>query len=173
LIGDWDGDGKDELGVYRWDPITIYVRNRGLLRFGRHGAATFTGDWDGDGKTTFASRSGQVYLTNTPCDPTCTAPHNDAVLDDGLDSDVPFGADFDGDGRDEVGIVETEYPPPLLEAEHTTCELFQTQPEAQRYFDYWYPLFRWLFDHPLPSAYPRRELDPDVDHVACEFLPTR
>jgi len=171
LSGDWDGDGRDELAVYRWDTATSYVRGHGLVRFGHHGAQAFTGDWNGDGMTTFASRNGAAYITNTPCNPTCvTEPPNHGVIPYGIEYEVSFGADFDGDGRDEVGIVETALPPPLRDPERLSCPYFQTQPEAQRYVDYWYPLFRWLFDY-YPRVDPAVGLDPDRDRIACELLP--
>jgi hypothetical protein len=171
LIGDWDGDGRDELAVNRHDHVTIHVRDRGVVRFGNLDAQKFTGDWDGDGTTTFASRQGAAYITNTPCNPTCTEfPRHHDVIEYGIQTDVSFGADFDGDGRDEVGIVESALPPPLRGPERTWCWYFRTQPEAQRYVDYWYPTYRWLFDY-YPQSDPTVGLDPDRDRIACELLP--
>jgi hypothetical protein len=171
LTGDWDGDGKDELAVSRWDSITVHVRGHGQVRWGRHGAHTFVGDWDGDGISTFASRSGEAYISNTTCIPTCPDTlRNHAVIPYGLDTDVSFGADFDGDGRDEVGIVEVPYPPPVRNPDHVECDWFQVQSEAQRYFDYWYPLYRWFF-HGGMEADRHSELDTDRDFIACEHLP--
>jgi len=85
---------------------------------------------------------------------------------------VSFGADFDGDGRDEVGIVEMPYPPPVRNPDYLTCAYFQTQGEAQRYFDYWYPLYSWLFDGEFGTDR-YSELDRDRNHIACQHLPRR
>ncbi len=70
LVGDWDGDGDDTVGVYRKDKV--YLRNdlRTLpaeieFFFGRAGDKPFTGDFDGDGDTDIGlhrESSGLVYL---------------------------------------------------------------------------------------------------------------
>jgi hypothetical protein len=73
----------------------------------------------------------------------------------------------------EVGIVELPVPPPVRNPDLVRCHYLQTQGEAQRYVDYWYPLYRWFFDD-LPLESDRySELDRDRDRVACERPPRR
>jgi hypothetical protein len=68
IVGDWDGDGKDGIGIVYLDSMTFYLRNslsEGPVDYPpfRHGNATgncvpIVGDWDGDGKDGI----GIVYL---------------------------------------------------------------------------------------------------------------
>jgi hypothetical protein len=67
----------------------------------------------------------------------------------------------------EVGIVELPVPPPVRNPDLVRCHYLQTQGEAQRYVDYWYPLYRWFFDD-LPL-----ESDRYSERVACERPPRR
>ena len=83
IAGDWDGDGKDTVGLY--DPATskFYLRNTTSLQgpsdlgyadvafaYGAAGAGwtPIAGDWDGDGKDTiglYNPATSKFYLRNT------------------------------------------------------------------------------------------------------------
>ena len=83
LVGDWNGDGKDTIGLY--DPTTskFYLRNTTSLQsasdlgyadvafsYGAPGAGwiPIAGDWNGDGKDTiglYNPASSTFYLRNT------------------------------------------------------------------------------------------------------------
>ena len=59
VTGDWDGDGRTDVGVYDQATATFTLRNvdedgTGLDRqrqFGKAGDLPAVGDWDGNGKT--------------------------------------------------------------------------------------------------------------------------
>ena len=63
LVGDWDGDGVDTVGVYNPVTSTFFLKNSnspgpGDLVFGYGPAGAgwmpMAGDWNGDGKDTIA-----------------------------------------------------------------------------------------------------------------------
>ncbi len=65
VVGDWDGNGRDELGLY--DPSTGRFQLRwghgaGLdVVFGPRGAVPVVGDWDADGRTNLGVRASEVF----------------------------------------------------------------------------------------------------------------
>src|SRR5262249_45836742 len=60
VVGDWDGDGTDPLGVFDPRTATFYLRNSnsagfpdaGIIHYGAPGWLPVVGDWDGDGVDT-------------------------------------------------------------------------------------------------------------------------
>lgn len=59
VTGDWDGDGKATIGVFRPSTAAFYLRNSnsagvsiGGFRFGSPGDVPIVGDWDGNDTTT-------------------------------------------------------------------------------------------------------------------------
>ena len=75
MVGDWDGDGTQALGVVR--PSKARDGDHLLLRngdgsvvdywFGRSGDHYLAGDWDGDGDfTRGVHRAGTFWLRNSP-----------------------------------------------------------------------------------------------------------
>ena len=121
IAGDWNGDGKDEVGNYRaagetgqyildtngngvWDP-TDYTCSYGLAT-----DIPIVGDWNGDGRDEVGNYRvsgdlGQFILDsngNGVWDPT------DRTFSYGLATDVPVIGDWNGDGRDEVGNYRVE-----------------------------------------------------------------
>ncbi|MPV37594.1 DUF3152 domain-containing protein [Georgenia subflava] len=67
MVGDWDGDGRDTLGVRRGaqyhlkDVIAPGPADR-VVVYGRAGDTTLVGDWDGDGVDTLGVRRDPVPL---------------------------------------------------------------------------------------------------------------
>jgi hypothetical protein len=107
LVGDWDCDGDDTVGMFRPSNGYVYLRNTNdfgpadiTFWYGIGGDVPFVGDWDGDGCDTLAVyRNGRVYLRNS----LDTGPA-DLTFFYGLPSDTPFGGDWDNDGSDSVGL---------------------------------------------------------------------
>lgn len=107
LVGDWDGDGRDNLAVRRGNLI--------LMDFnfdGEHDQAQFygngnsedqylVGDWNGDGRDNIAVRRGHVILMDYNFDGV-----HDQVQYYGLGNseDQYLVGDWDGDGRDNVAV---------------------------------------------------------------------
>jgi len=131
IIGDWDGDGYDEIGVFRpkvegFDQSTFYLvtRNWADLPY-EVGAADKTipfgyypddipvaGDWDGDGDDDIggyypANSTFYLYLLNLG---SSTATSFKEVPF-GLSGDTPITGDWDWDGDDDVGIFRPNTPP--------------------------------------------------------------
>ncbi|MEA2238256.1 MAG: TolB protein [Thermoanaerobaculia bacterium] len=130
VAGDWDGDGRTDLGVYR-DATFI----RGILKttfagcphcflvttideldplpFGQAGDLPIAGDWNGDGiddigvyrpgSSTFLLRVPQGVINPCPiCLPVAifsTATHQFGSL-----GDLPVAGDWDGDDKDGIGV---------------------------------------------------------------------
>jgi len=107
VVGDWDGDGIDTIGVYRNG--IFYLRNSNTLgfadltiAFGSPGDQPIAGDWDGDGIDTigvYHSATGQFLLRNgnTSGDPEMSFYLGNA-------GDVGIAGDWDGDGTDTTGV---------------------------------------------------------------------
>ena len=105
VMGDWDGDGADTIGVYRSG--TWYLRNSNsggapdmAFTWGAPGDVPVVGDWDGDGRDTIGVyRKGVWYLRNT---------NNSGGVDIsftwGAPTDVPLVGDWNGDGKDTIGV---------------------------------------------------------------------
>lgn len=109
LLGDWNCDGRDTVGMYRPGNGFVYVRHTndfGVAEreffYGMKGDVPIAGDWDGDGCDTlaiFRPSEGTVYVSNQ----LGTRPA-DFSFEYGNAGDRPFAGDFDGDGRDSVGF---------------------------------------------------------------------
>jgi hypothetical protein len=54
-VGDWNGDGKDDVGVYNnagtWALWNTATNSVDIVGFGWAGTKPVVGDWDGDGVT--------------------------------------------------------------------------------------------------------------------------
>jgi len=116
VAGDWDGDGKDGIGVFRRTGNTAgndmwYLSNSAAhpasdISFGWGagylGDWPFAGDWDGDGIDgigVFRSSSGWVYLRNLSGGMQASFP-----MSNWQSGDRPVAADWDGDGIDGIGL---------------------------------------------------------------------
>jgi N-acetylmuramoyl-L-alanine amidase len=108
LVGDWDGDGTQTLGVVR--PSATRDSNHFLLRnsdngeldfwYGHYGDKILVGDWDGNGSWTPAAvRAGVWSLRNS--NSTGSA---DATVSFGRAGDRYLAGDWDGDGDFTLGV---------------------------------------------------------------------
>lgn len=110
VCGDWDGDGKDGLGVYRaseggrWFLKNAATSGVGEMSFSygeQPGDVPVVGDWDRDGRDEPGIyRSGRWYLANLSGATAATA----TSFVYGSAGDTPLVGDWDGDGRDGVGV---------------------------------------------------------------------
>ena len=105
VIGDWNGDGIDGLGVFRngvW-----YLRNSLTaggadvsLSFGDPGDVPVVGDWNGDGiDTVGVFRNGVWYLRNSN-----TSGVADVAFAYGSPGDVPRSGKWTGGAKDTPGV---------------------------------------------------------------------
>jgi len=107
VVGDWDGNGTDTIGVYRNG--VFYLRNSNTLgianltvTFGLPGDQPIAGDWNGDGIDTvgvYRSSTGQFLLRNTN---TSGDPEMSFYL--GNVGDVGIAGDWNGDGIATTGV---------------------------------------------------------------------
>jgi murein DD-endopeptidase MepM/ murein hydrolase activator NlpD len=111
LAGDWDGDGRDSVGLYRRSDATFHLLGDEGTRYqpialgepGQADAWPLAGDFDGDGRDTIGlyarDRGTFVVLLSSgeASDPV-------AVGTSGDTSGLPVVGDWDGDGRDAIGV---------------------------------------------------------------------
>jgi hypothetical protein len=101
VAGDWDGDGKDNVGVYRDANSTWFLSNtfNGTVDFtpvifGNINTRPIAGDWNGDGVDTigvFNQVTGVMALNNA-----IIAGDGEIVFNFGQAGDIPLAGDWDG-----------------------------------------------------------------------------
>ncbi len=114
FLGDWDGDGLPTPGLYRPSDGKVYLRNSNTpgiadveFFFGDPFDVPLIGDWDGDGDDTislYRPSIARVFVQNDLGAGNRGLGPADFAYTLGDPFDVPFAADFDGDGRDSVGV---------------------------------------------------------------------
>jgi Leucine-rich repeat (LRR) protein len=107
VVGDWDGNGTDTIGVYHNG--VFYLSNSNTtghvdltFAFGRAGDQPIAGDWNGDGIDTIGVyRSSKItfLLRNSN-----SAGAADATFKLGLPGDVGIAGDWNADGMDSTGV---------------------------------------------------------------------
>jgi uncharacterized delta-60 repeat protein len=99
---DFDGDGKEEVSVYRPSEGVWYAncacQGFRAVRFGLPGDIPVAGDYDGDGRTDQAVFRGGTWYLNRSSDG-----HMGSV-DFGLADDIPTVGDYDGDDRADISV---------------------------------------------------------------------
>ena len=108
---DFDGDGKDTVGVYRARTGTFYIRNRLAagtpyysVQLGTAGDIPVCGDWNGDGVDTvgvYDPRTARFYLINSVTR-TAGTPLIQVLL--GGRGFQPLAGDWDGDHHTTLGV---------------------------------------------------------------------
>lgn len=110
VVGDFDGDGDDDLALFRDGHWHVDFEGQGRQRlppeiafFGEAGDLAVAGDWNGDGRDTQGVfRNGTWYLDLTGNGFSV----DDSVFGFGRAGDKPVAGDWNGDGKDEVGVFQ-------------------------------------------------------------------
>ncbi len=106
IRGDFDGDGKTDIAVYRspggiWYFLQSSDNSVHGFQFGngQFEDTPVPGDYDGDGKTDFAVRrnSSGIWYINRSRD-------GFTALQFGFGSDIPEPGDYDGDGKTDIAV---------------------------------------------------------------------
>lgn len=105
VVGDWDGDGVDTVGVRRDQHFYLRNTNSGgnrdiWLMFGHRDDEFLIGDWDGDSIDTVGARRGhEFFLRNS-----LMSGDPDVTFKYGRTDDAVFVGDWDGDGVDTLAV---------------------------------------------------------------------
>jgi hypothetical protein len=114
VVGDWDGDQIDTIGIYRRSEGKFYLSNSNtapaadpnrVFLFGNPGDLPLAGRWDGtmtaDGIGVYR-RSGVAFYTARNANTTPNTVVYYAVF--GNPDDLPLAGDWDNDGYDGIGV---------------------------------------------------------------------
>ncbi|MDD1716361.1 MAG: hypothetical protein LUQ01_05125 [Methanolinea sp.] len=114
ITGDWNADGKKEIGVFRAGQFILDLDNDGVadtrISFGLSTDKPVTGDWDADGFDEIGvfravGTQGQFILDNTDYNTAGTKTGKvSARVNFGLSTDKPVTGDWDHDYLDEIGV---------------------------------------------------------------------
>ncbi len=99
-VGDFTGDGKTNIGVFRPGPATWFVSGGATLNYGVVGDLAVPADYDGDARTdvaVFRPSTGTWFIRNS-------ANGTDTSLAYGLGSDIAVPGDYDGTGGAEAAV---------------------------------------------------------------------
>lgn len=107
VCGDWDGDGKDGVGVYDTRTGTWYLRNSfsggnpdTKFQYGWSAALPVVGDWDGDGKDSIGVYYAGTWMVRN----TATPGRPDTTVQYGWKGATPVTGDWAGSGSSGIGV---------------------------------------------------------------------
>ncbi|MCA9092684.1 MAG: FG-GAP repeat protein [Planctomycetaceae bacterium] len=115
LVGDWNNDGFDEIGIWRnglwyldlngnnaWDGIG---GGDTVFSFGNPSDTPIVGDWNGDGTDDVGVKRGKDYYLDANGSRIWNGTGGgDAVYHFGNPTDTPVVGDWDGNGHDKIGV---------------------------------------------------------------------
>ena len=114
FMGDWDGDGVATPGLFRQSDGYVYLKNANTqgtadvsFFFGNPGDVPLVGDFNGDGKDTVSiwrPSQARVFVVNVLGEDGKGLGAADFEFFFGNPGDTPFVGDFDGDGKDSIGL---------------------------------------------------------------------
>lgn len=113
LVGDWNGDGKDGIAIFRAETGEWYLNdaldnNPTVVVFGGFEDSPLVGDFNGDGISDlalFRFTTGQWFI-----DTDRNGTSEESFFYGGAIDDFPTVGDYDGDGDDDPGLWRTHDP---------------------------------------------------------------
>lgn len=120
VVGDWNGDGQSDFGVFRakGDFGWWYFDSNGnrrwdsgidqALQFGLASDIPIVGDWNGDGQSDFGAvryKNGQAWWYFDSNGNRQWDSGVDQSLQFGLEGDIPVVGDWNGDGLSDFGVM--------------------------------------------------------------------
>jgi hypothetical protein len=96
IPGDYNGDGKTDIAVFRPSDSCWHIRAYGDVQFGQSGDIPVPGDYNGDGKTdiaVFRPSTGDWHLRGVG-----------DYIGYGQSGDIPVPSDYDGDGKTDAAV---------------------------------------------------------------------
>lgn len=113
IVGDWDGNGKTKIGVYKYGRCYLDSNGNGVwddatdivYTFGYPAWTGIVGDWDGSSKTKIGVYKDGVWHLDS---------NGNGVWDEGTDIIYTFGSseytpisgDWDGNGKTKIGVYK-------------------------------------------------------------------
>lgn len=117
VVGDWDGDGIDQVGTFRPSNLNFYLDLNGngtwdgavggdLIQHlgGRSTDTPLAGDWNGDGVDEIGLHRNRTFLLDMNGDGHWNWPGDDVRHEFGAGTDTPITGEFSGDLRDDIGV---------------------------------------------------------------------
>ncbi len=108
-VGDWNGDGTDDIGVHRGNLFYLDSNGSGafegsdsVFRFGNPGDTPIIGDWNGDGTDEIGVHRGNLFYQDA--NGSGGFDGGDVAFRFGNPGDTPIIGDWNGDGTDEIGV---------------------------------------------------------------------
>tara|TARA_R110002049_G_scaffold2750_2_gene21366 strand:+ start:63783 stop:68864 length:5082 start_codon:yes stop_codon:yes gene_type:complete len=113
VAGDWNGDGIDQIAVFRsgiWlldtDGDGRWTRRDEQSKFGRPGDEPIVGDFDGDGIDEIGVVRGDLWIIDTDGDRRLTGNDLHVKIPRAEADSQPVVGDWDGDGADQPGYYD-------------------------------------------------------------------
>lgn len=113
VVGDWNGDGLDDIGTFDRETATWSLRygasagsfDAGVFVFGKPGSLPVVGDWNGDGRDDIGTftPSTEVWMLRFG---TSAGPANAGTFEFGTKGALPVVGDWNGDGTDGIGTFD-------------------------------------------------------------------
>jgi len=148
LAGDWDGDGRDSIGLFSAPANVFRLRNENsagppdlVFAFGQGNRRPVVGDWDGDGIDTIGvldPATGIAVLRNENA-----AGPPDLEVETGRARHLPLAGDWDGDGADTLGLWHPATMTFFLRDSHEPGSAERELPLGSRASAWWPLAGRW------------------------------
>jgi hypothetical protein len=114
VVGDWNGDGKDEIGLYVDGAWQLDYNGNGiwdagvdkLIYFGGPGYKPYVGDWNGDGKDDVGAYLNGTWILDWNGNFTWDGTVTDRLIYWSLarPGEIPILGDWNGDGKTKLGL---------------------------------------------------------------------